>query len=135
MLLAALQISGCGEARPERMPITGQVLIDDQPLTYGFVQVVPVGARPATGKIGPDGKFTLSSFEENDGSVFGSHPAAVFANEPIDATSQRWHAPKKYADIATSGLKVQVVEGQPEITLKLYWDKGDKPFVEKLAAE
>lgn len=135
MLLAPLQFAGCGEAIPDRMPVTGQVLINDQPLTYGFVQVVPMGARPAMGKIGPDGKFTLSSFAENDGAVFGNHPVAVMANEPIDATSQRWHAPKKYADIATSGLKAQIVEGHPEITLKLYWDKGDKPFVEKLAAE
>ncbi len=134
LLLAALQFAGCGEGRPGRMPVTGQILIDDQPLTYGFVQVIPEGARPAMGKIGPDGKFTLSTFDDNDGVVYGNHPVAVIANEPIDATSQRWHAPKKYADASTSGLTAQIVEGHPEFTLKLYWE-GGKPFVEKFPAE
>ena len=116
------------------MPVSGQVLIDDQPLTYGFVQVVPKDSRPSVGKIGPDGRFTLTTFDTNDGSVYGNHPVAVITNELIDSSSQRWHAPKKYADPSTSGLTAQIVEGHPEITIKLYWE-GGKPFVEKFNPE
>lgn len=134
LVLAALPLSGCGASRPERMPVSGQVLIDGEPLTYGFVQVLPKDARPATGRIGPDGRFTLSTFEPNDGCVFGAHPVAVIANETLDGTTQRWHAPKRYADASTSRLTVQIVEGHPEITINLYWE-GGKPFDEKFPTE
>jgi hypothetical protein len=127
-------LSGCGDDRPTRIPASGRVLIDGQPLEHGFVQVTPQGDRPATGKLGPGGRFTLTTFDSDDGVVPGRHPAAVIAVESIDAGSQRWHAPKKYIDSAGSGLTVEVEAPTDSLELNLTWD-GGQPFVEKFDQE
>ncbi len=133
--LAALLLSTAGCVRgPRIVPVSGQVLIDGKPLEHGFVQVIPEGYRAASGKIGPDGRFQLTTFAPNDGCAVGSHPATVIGVETINPTSQRWHAPKKYADPATSGLTVTIEGPTDSLTIKLTWD-GGKPFVEHFSKE
>ncbi|HPM79489.1 MAG TPA: hypothetical protein PLF81_02255 [Candidatus Anammoximicrobium sp.] len=110
------------------------MLIDGQPLTHGFVQVIPKGNRAATGEIGADGRFSLTTFTPGDGCVPGRHPAAVIATESINATSQRWHAPKKYADVTRSGLEVNVEKATDNLEIQLSWN-GGRPFVESFEAE
>ena len=56
LILAA---TGCGDGRPERVPVAGVVLIDGEPLTSGNIKFVPKDGRPSAGKIGPDGRFNL----------------------------------------------------------------------------
>jgi hypothetical protein len=123
--------TGCGHGRPRRVPVSGQVLIDGKPVACGFVQFMPKGARASSGKIGPDGRFTLSCFEEGDGAVEGTHVVTVTAFEEMGPKAQRWHAPKKYADPATSGL-TQTIDGPADaLKVELTWS-GAKPFVERL---
>lgn len=129
LALGLVCVSGCGDGRPKRVPVSGQVLVDGKPLPYGFVQVVPEGARPAAGAVGPDGRFTLTTFEPGDGAVLGIHPVMVTAAEMISTTTQRWHAPKKYADVATSGLAVTIDAPTDSLLIQLSWD-GGKPFDE-----
>ena len=62
VIVSALFAAGCGEDRPDRVQVSGQVLIDGQPLTCGFVRIMPENARPSTGAIGPDGRFKLTTF-------------------------------------------------------------------------
>lgn len=124
---------GCSKG-PEIVPVSGQVLIDGKPLTHGFVQVAPKGFRAASGKIGPDGRFTLTTLKPGDGCLVGTHPAAVIATESINAGSQRWHAPKKYQDFATSGLTVTVTGPTDSLTIELTWD-GGKPFIQYFGKE
>lgn len=126
--------SGCSDSRPKRVAVSGQVLIDGAPLQYGFVQVVPENDRPASGKIGPDGRFTLTTFEPEDGCVLGTHKVAVIANESIDPQSQKWHAPKSYIDVLNSGLSVEVVEPTDQLVIELTWGDGE-PFVERFDSE
>jgi len=128
--LAVAATVGCGDGRPRRVPVSGQVLIDGQPLTYGYVRVIPIDARPATAQIGPDGRFMLKTFEDGDGAVLGTHPVTVSANEYLSETSQRWHAPKKYADPGTSGLTATIDGPTDSLVINLTWD-GGKPFVER----
>ncbi len=128
-----LTATGCDD-RPRRVHASGRVLIDGQPLEHGFVQVVPAGDRPATGKLGPDGRFTLTTFDENDGVVPGTHPVAVIGTESIDGASQRWHAPRKYISPDTSGLTITVDEPSDSLEINLSWD-GGKPFVERFYEE
>ncbi len=125
-----LLFAGCGDGRPDRVPVSGQVLIDSEPLTHGHIRFVPKGARPSGGQIGPDGRFTLTCFDGSDGAVPGRHRLEVSASEQIDSNSARWHAPKKYANVATSGLEVEITEPTDSLVVELSFD-GGKPFVEK----
>lgn len=134
LLVMLVSMVGCGDGRPTRIPVSGQVVIDGQPLTHGFVQVVPENDRPATGEIGPDGRFSLTTFEPGDGCVPGTHKVAVIANETLDARSQKWHAPKNYMDIENSGLTITVKEPTDSARIELTWDGGEA-FIEKFDAE
>jgi hypothetical protein len=51
------------------------------------------------------------------------------AVQQLSGTSQRWLAPKKYADYSTSGLEVDVKAATNSVRLDLTWD-GGAPFVE-----
>src|SRR5262245_36257360 len=130
---AALFAAGCSSG-PKVVRVSGVVLIDGQPLTHGFVQVAPAGYRPATGKIGPDGRFTLTTLTEGDGCVVGTHPAAVIATETLGPGAQKWHAPKKYAATETSGLTVTIDRPTDDLKIELTW-AGGKPFVERFTKE
>ncbi|MBN1851203.1 MAG: hypothetical protein JW829_00705 [Pirellulales bacterium] len=132
MLPALILMVGCGDSLPKRVPVSGQVLIDHQPLTQGSIRLVPKDARPATGKIGPDGRFTLTTFGDEDGVVLGTHRVAVNALEILSANSQRWLVPKKYANERTSELTVTIDGPTDSLKVELTWD-GGKPFVEKFA--
>jgi hypothetical protein len=132
--VATCAMVGCGDGRPKRVRAAGRVLIDGKPVEYGFVQVVPEGDRPATGKIGPGGAFRLTTYDENDGVVPGRHRAAVIAVEPLGAASQKWHVPKKYGDSTTAGLEIEVNEPTDSLEINLTWD-GGQPFVERFGQE
>jgi hypothetical protein len=123
-------ISGCGDGLPRRVHVSGRVLIDGKPLEQGTVQVFPKGQRMASGTIGPGGKFTLTTFTENDGCVIGKHPVTVNSFEPIGNTGAKWFAPKKYTDVRTSGLEIDVTGPRDDVEINLTWD-GGKPFTEK----
>ncbi len=137
ILLAALSmilVLGCGDGRPKRVPVSGQVLVDGKPLTTGDLRLVPDDARPAWAKIGPDGRFTLKTFEDGDGVVPGTHPVAVRATEMLDRRRIKWHAPKKYANDQTSGLTATIDGPTDSLVIKLTWD-GGKPFIEIVEPE
>ena len=125
----ATLLAGCGPARPDLIEVSGQVLIDDQPLTIGNIKLVPAGGRASWGKIDSNGRFTLSCYETNDGALPAAHRVQVSAIEMISASKAKWHAPKKYADFRTSGLEQTITEPTDDLTINLTWD-GGKPFIE-----
>jgi hypothetical protein len=132
LVLGMMFLAGCGDGRPARVSVSGRVLIDGKPLQRGFVQVVPKGHRAACGKLDEEGRFTLSTYEKNDGCVLGKHPASVTSNQSIDETNLKWFAPKKYASLATSGLEIEVNSERNDVELHLTW-KGsghDGPYIE-----
>ena len=133
--MAALLLVGCGDGRPRIVPVSGRVLMDGKPLTghVGFVRVVPAAARAATGRIDPaDGRFTLTTYEANDGCVEGSHPAAVIVNTTV-GNRLVWIAPERYGDDATSGLTVEIEGATPE--LEIHLDGGLAPVPKASEAE
>jgi hypothetical protein len=128
-----LLVAGCGDGRPKRVPVSGRVTIDGQPLEYGFVQVMPKGNRPASGPLDSQGRFSLTTFDEKDGCVLGKHPVAVIPNKSLNATTMKWFAPKKYNDPATSGLQLEVTGPRDDVEFKLTWEGSGqtKAFIEK----
>ena len=83
-----------------------------------------------------DGLFcrrSISSYTPGDGLLIGSYNVQVRAVEPIDSSSQRWHAPRKYAKTNTSNLGAEINAETKELKFELSWDGEDpsEPFVEK----
>lgn len=131
LLFALVAASGCGDGRPKRLAVSGQVLIDGEPLTYGYIRFVPSDTRPSGGNLDEEGRFTLSCYEKNDGIIPGVHRVEVDAGESLSSTKTKWHAPKKYFRYTNSGLTEEIRESTDSLVIELTWD-GGKPFVERL---
>lgn len=133
-IAATVVIAGCGEKYPGLVPVSGTVTIDGKPLGIGGITVQPQGERPSMARLDGNGRFTLTYREPGDGVLKGTHLVTVAAIEQLGETSQRWHAPKEYANPATSGLWVTIDGPTDDLKIELTWDKSGKekaPFVEK----
>ena len=130
--LALAATGGCDDGRPTRVPVSGTVWIDGQPLSRGAVRFKPAEGRVATGEIGPNGSFKLSTYEPGDGAVTGIHEVTVHASEELDDNSIRWYVPKKYQRAATSEL-TQTIDGPTDnLVIELTWDGKPGPLVESI---
>jgi hypothetical protein len=83
--------SGCGgSGQLPTARVKGKVSFNGQPVNGGtitFSPVVPGSNEPgkaATGPIGTDGTFTLTTYQQNDGAVIGRHKVSYIP--PVDAT-------------------------------------------------
>jgi hypothetical protein len=129
LLVVSLAALGCGDDRPARVPVSGQVLIDGQPLKFGSIQFIPKGARASAGSLDASGHFVLSCFEQGDGAVLGVHQVAIRAGQQRNDAETYWHAPKKYNDASTSGLTEEIKGPTDSLTIRLTW-QGKQPFLE-----
>jgi hypothetical protein len=130
LLVVPLAVVGCGDGRPERLEVSGQVLIDGEPLTHGYVRFVPKGARPSSGRLDENGHFTLTCYGDNDGVVPGLHQVEVNGGESLSGTKKYWHAPKKYSSFRFTPLTQEITESTDSLVIELTWD-GGKPFTER----
>jgi hypothetical protein len=129
-LLLALLLSGCGDDRPELHQVSGRVTIDGEPVTAGNVRVLVRGGRAAYGQIGPDGRFALTTYGDEDGVMGGTHGVTVTAAELVGST-RRWLAPKRYSDPATSDVEIAIDGPRDDLEIALTWG-GDVPLAEEV---
>jgi hypothetical protein len=134
---SALFMPGCGKRGPRPVPVSGVVTIDGKPLKSGFVRVVPDSGRPAGGRIGPDGHFTLGCFTDTDGCLPGTHKAEVQAFEDLSEIRRKWLVPKKYAGTGTSGLTATIDGPTDALKINLTWAGSGEagPFIEDTPRE
>jgi len=108
---ALLGSTGCGRSGLVR--VRGRVAYSDgSPVPVGRV-LIDAGGKPtgAWGRIGPDGRFTIGTLEENDGIAPGIFRVAI-----VDAAmtgpdgSGKLLVASKFSDFATSGLEFKVPE-------------------------
>jgi len=125
-----LPLLGCGDGHPTRVHVAGIVSIDGRPLDRGFVKFVPANGRPSIGKIGADGKFTLTCYGGDDGAILGMHRVQVSANRIISDNKIEWFAPRKYADFRTSEIQVEVTEPVDELKIELKSNGKKLPYIE-----
>lgn len=117
---------GCGDGRPQVVAVSGQVLIDGEPLTHGFVRFAPSGSRVALGRLDNKGQFRLTSYKSGDGAVTGIHRIAIKSHEPLPGDRIKWHAPKKYSSYSTSGLTQEITEATDSLVIELTWGDSKK---------
>lgn len=116
LLLAA---TGCRSYEKETAPVRGTVTLDGQPIPGATVMCAPPSGRAASGVVGPDGSFALSTYGKGDGAIIGRHPVAVFPPSPLNeaAVMPAWAAklPMKYQNTASSGLVCEVKRGEDNV--------------------
>jgi hypothetical protein len=124
---------GCGDGRPTRVAVSGNVMIDGVPITRGSIKFVPEKGRPSSGDIGPDGRFTLTCYDGTDGALPGKHRVQVDANRGISDKKMEIFTPKRYADFRTSGLEVEISKPVDDLRIDLTWGNEKKgPYIESL---
>lgn len=123
-------VLGCADSRPTRVPVSGKVILDGEPLPNCTLQFSSSKGRSSFGVTDEAGKFTLGCYEDADGVLPGKHRVVVVAKKEIDGNTIQWNAPKKYLDYTTSGLEYTIDEPTEDLVIDLTW-AGDKPFVER----
>lgn len=110
--------SGCGSQGEQpafsgkTFPVKGTVTYKGKPLSHGTVRFEPDAGREAEGKIGPDGTFSLTTFQAGDGAIPGFHRVAVF-------TPKKKEIPSKYSNFSLSGIEMEVNEEKAEYIISL----------------
>jgi len=122
-------VQGCSNEGPAMAPVEGVVRYKGKPLAFGGVLFQPDSGFPAQGTIRPDGSFSLSTYEENDGAAIGRHRVQVSCYESQDPTRSqnssgelmlgRSLIPEHYTNFATSGIEVEVKEDNDLVVIEL----------------
>jgi hypothetical protein len=139
IVLAAPAVGGCSAAqdqRPKLVPVRGVVRYNGKPLDAARVTFTNAALGiSAYALTGPDGTFTLTTFQPGDGAAPGKYQIAVTKAQdagpgaksavpvfrPGAAPHPRWLIPPKYGNPATSGLTAEVTEADAkEIVVELH---------------
>jgi hypothetical protein len=144
LVTTATFLFGCsGDAsKPKLGRVSGKVTYNSQRVTKGIVSFVPSSGpgtetgQSATGEIGPDGSYKLTTFESGDGAVLGEHKVLIQSREddpvlkgrgmPIpDAQGNfktkppKYLVPQKYETADKTPLRFTVKEGNNSYDIEL----------------
>lgn len=115
-------ICGCGRgARLQTAKVSGTVSLDGKPLDRGTVIFTPASGRAATGKVQPDGSYTLETYRPGDGAILGTHRVAVIARQELPGDGLLGNRsgpsliPEFYGDSGKSGLSFEVMTDGPNV--------------------
>ncbi|WP_437200759.1 hypothetical protein [Planctomicrobium sp. SH664] len=119
-LAGLLALTGCGNSGiPETVPVTGVIVYQDKPVPKGLITFEPIEIeegrphRTAVSFIEADGKYALSTFQNNDGAVPGKYKVRILSsrlelaqyNTPKDI---EWLIPEKYTQANLSDIVIDV---------------------------
>jgi hypothetical protein len=127
--IGAVFVAGCGPKfnttpPPNVHPVKGKVLLaSGQPVSGGIITFHPktrLGAE-ASGEIGPDGSFKLTTIVKNDGALSGSYTVSLnpyfkdgrSTKVPANQVPTRFQAPE------TSDLTAEVKAEDNNLTIQL----------------
>ena len=130
-VVCALGVIGCMDSVgtiSNLVPVTGSVAFDGKPLPHGTILFDPDGGdgQPAVGKI-VNGEFTMVTTVSAPGVVKGKYRVRVESTEPFTPPPNavppfpeaKSLIPKKYNDLKTSGLTVEVEDGMVPVVFDL----------------
>ena len=122
-----LLLCGCGDPVAKTAPVRGKVIFKGKGVPNGTVNFIPEGGgTSATGKIQPDGSFTLTTFKHGDGAILGKHKIVIVAMQDMKDTLPEARSPlpppivqMKYTSPATTTLFETVEDKENNFTLDL----------------
>jgi hypothetical protein len=123
LLTSLLLLAGClSSGQAPSSVVTGKVTLAGAPLTAGSVLFMTDAGQAATAELGPDGAYTVKCQP-------GSFKVAVTPPPPVDplsvpagtapAPSNQPAIPRKYQDLGSSGLAIDVKEGDNTFDIAL----------------
>jgi len=128
----AVALAGCMRSGPEVVEIEGTVTHNGKPVPNLRIYFVPTDGRPSWGISDENGHFVLDYDYDLDGAKVGTHTVYVLdESSNIDPTAAMSGARrpksspeiaeilKKYGDLSTSPLKVEVTKPDKNFQLKL----------------
>jgi hypothetical protein len=114
IVLGLFLSTGCRASyQRETAPVCGHVTVDGQPVTSGYVVVIPTSGRMAKGIIQNDGSFIMGTYEADDGVQLGTHPVVVHPVPAEENSSRKLPGPtipERYGISSTSHLQIEVTE-------------------------
>jgi hypothetical protein len=151
-LLSAAILAGCGGSdRPSLTKVSGTVTLDGQPLEGAMVSFQYVAdekskyQRPSSGVTDAQGKFTLGTYDKDDGLPVGKYKVAIQKRElvgqlPPDYNEEmagsynltyKWITPRSYSSPETSGLEAEVTRSELKPAVFDLKTNGAQPEIER----
>lgn len=128
-MLAAIAFAGCGEPPKDvpkvaLHPLTGIVNVNGKPAS-GAIVSLHAATMPELGVVTPhgvtdeSGKFSLTTYQPDDGAPEGKYQVTVSWAEKLSPSSSEAEygpekLPRRYQNPATSGLELEVKPGLSE---------------------
>lgn len=124
LLIVLSVVSGCGGGayQYDLVPVSGVATCEGKPVANAIVNFTPQGAEdrpsgrpgaPAFGKTDDQGRFQLSTYNDDDGAIVGTHTVTIGLAPTDDSVSGR---PAKFS-CADASLQVTVEPGMEELQL------------------
>jgi hypothetical protein len=110
----AVQLDSSRSKKPPMPKVSGIVTFNGEPLANAVLTFVSEKGRVSTGITDKQGRYELTTFEENDGALPGQCRVTIAtqaAPTPKKAGDAQATVPAKYSDPQTSALMVEVRDG------------------------
>lgn len=127
--------TGCEKTGSEYnvAPVKGTVTYQGEAVTEGSVRLQPlesgesagITGRPASGPVGKDGTFVLSTYGEQDGAVIGKHKVMYLPVLVGDESYDEQPEPSPYVGLVPKTSEVEIKEGQNELSIELVKGEGE----------
>jgi len=95
LLCLCVILEGCGKHEGfTTTPVQGTVTCNGTPLTGGTIVFSPIVTKsanpgqPAASAIGPDGTFNLTTYQDGDGAIVGTHSVSILPPPATDDSKQ-----------------------------------------------
>jgi len=134
LLIASILVAGCGPKGPDVVPVSGTVTKNGKPVPGLFINFEPGNGRPSWAQTDSEGKFVVKYDATMDGAKVGTHKV-WFIWKPVDPKDQMIEEGfvkgkssktpevreilKKYGDVKTSPLSIEIKQATPNLEIKL----------------
>ncbi|EAQ80655.1 hypothetical protein DSM3645_14955 [Blastopirellula marina DSM 3645] len=113
-------LAGCSQGQAFKSSVVGKVTLDDQPVPQGSIVLIDQAGKLATSALEPDGGYSLRC---SPGSyhiaIAPPPPPDPFAPKSSETKVNVVKIPSKYRDVGTSGLTIDVKEGENTFDVQL----------------